>query len=255
MTRLPHGSRRCGAARRARDGAGGHSRRCPRASAGTGRLLVIEGPAGIGKTRLLRAAREARAKRRCRCCTPVAPSSSASFPTGSCANCSSRRSPMRRTKSGERSCPERRRAVEPLLAQGESLPLPAVGDSSFPILHGLYWLTANLAERRPVLLAIDDAHWGDLESLALPPLPRRPPRGGSRAARAHGATDRAGRSRRADRGDLVRPRRRGGSSRSAQRRGGCRAGQVGAGRGRRGRVLQGVPPARAAETRSSFTTC
>ena len=57
------------------------------------------------------------------------------------------------------------RTVEPLFAQG-ALPLPpSVGDSSFPILHGLYWLTANLAEQRPLFLAIDDAHWGDLESL------------------------------------------------------------------------------------------
>ena len=69
------------------------------------------------------------------------------------------------------------RTVEPLLAQGESLPPPPVGDSSFPVLHGLYWLTANLAERRPLLLAIDDAHWGDLESLdfstSLPVASRR----------------------------------------------------------------------------------
>jgi predicted ATPase len=28
-------------------------------------------------------------------------------------------------------------------------------------LHGLYWLTANLAERQPLVLAVDDAHWSD----------------------------------------------------------------------------------------------
>jgi DNA-binding CsgD family transcriptional regulator len=28
-------------------------------------------------------------------------------------------------------------------------------------LHGLYWLTANLAEERPLLLSIDDVHWCD----------------------------------------------------------------------------------------------
>src|SRR5579872_4742624 len=33
------------------------------------------------------------------------------------------------------------------------------------VLHGLYWLVANLAERAPVLLVIDDAHWADEPSL------------------------------------------------------------------------------------------
>ena len=32
-------------------------------------------------------------------------------------------------------------------------------------LHGLYWLTANVAARRPLLLAVDDLHWCDLPSL------------------------------------------------------------------------------------------
>jgi DNA-binding CsgD family transcriptional regulator/phosphoserine phosphatase len=35
----------------------------------------------------------------------------------------------------------------------------------FPILHGLFWLVANLAERGPMVLAVDDAHWADLASL------------------------------------------------------------------------------------------
>ncbi len=40
-----------------------------------------------------------------------------------------------------------------------------VADSSLATLHGLYWLTANLAARRPLLLALDDLHWCDLPSL------------------------------------------------------------------------------------------
>ena len=38
-------------------------------------------------------------------------------------------------------------------------------DTSFAVLHGLYWLTANLADRWPLLIAIDDAHWADEPSL------------------------------------------------------------------------------------------
>jgi DNA-binding CsgD family transcriptional regulator/tetratricopeptide (TPR) repeat protein len=36
---------------------------------------------------------------------------------------------------------------------------------SFAVLHGIYWVTAALAERKPLLLAIDDAHWSDSGSL------------------------------------------------------------------------------------------
>jgi DNA-binding CsgD family transcriptional regulator len=38
-------------------------------------------------------------------------------------------------------------------------------DSPFPVLHGLYWLTANLAERGRLALCVDDAHWADGLSL------------------------------------------------------------------------------------------
>ncbi len=38
-------------------------------------------------------------------------------------------------------------------------------DTSFATLHGLYWLAANLALRGPTLLAIDDLHWADAQSL------------------------------------------------------------------------------------------
>ena len=38
-------------------------------------------------------------------------------------------------------------------------------DSLFSVLHGLYWLAANLSAVRPLLLAIDDAHWTDELSL------------------------------------------------------------------------------------------
>jgi DNA-binding CsgD family transcriptional regulator len=41
----------------------------------------------------------------------------------------------------------------------------AADDTSFAVVHGLYWLVANLAARAPVLVAVDDAHWADRPSL------------------------------------------------------------------------------------------
>src|SRR6266516_457580 len=54
--------------------------------------------------------------------------------------------------------------AEPLF-NPEKLSTESGADSSFATLHGLYWLTANVAARQPLLLALDDLHWCDLPSL------------------------------------------------------------------------------------------
>ncbi len=41
----------------------------------------------------------------------------------------------------------------------------SAADARFAALHGLYWLVANLAAERPLLLAVDDAQWADEPSL------------------------------------------------------------------------------------------
>ena len=38
-------------------------------------------------------------------------------------------------------------------------------DDEFALLHGLYWLTADMARESPLLLAVDDLHWSDRPSL------------------------------------------------------------------------------------------
>jgi DNA-binding NarL/FixJ family response regulator len=54
-------------------------------------------------------------------------------------------------------------AVKPLISG--NFPEDSARDSHFAVLHGLYWLAANLSAARPLLLAIDDAHWADELSL------------------------------------------------------------------------------------------
>jgi tetratricopeptide (TPR) repeat protein len=132
-----------------------------RAAAGHGGVVLIEGPAGIGKTRLTEAA--------------LGPFGSAGL-TVARARCSEL----------ERDFPlgAVRQLLEPLLAQvtgddradvisgaaalGASVlrdPESRGGATPYAALHGLYWLTANLATRNPLALAVDDAHWSDEPSL------------------------------------------------------------------------------------------
>jgi DNA-binding NarL/FixJ family response regulator len=54
-------------------------------------------------------------------------------------------------------------AAWPLLS-GELGDTPA-DDTSFAVLHGLYWLAANLAASKALVIAVDDAHWADDPSL------------------------------------------------------------------------------------------
>ena len=54
--------------------------------------------------------------------------------------------------------------AEPVFSAPASTPSNG-GDTTESVLHGLYWLVANLAERSPLLLAIDDVQWADEPSL------------------------------------------------------------------------------------------
>ena len=38
-------------------------------------------------------------------------------------------------------------------------------EDPFAVLHGLYWLAADIAQQAPLLLAVDDLHWADQPSL------------------------------------------------------------------------------------------
>ena len=135
-----------------------------RAQAGSGGLAVLEGPAGIGKTALL-----AEVARR-------ADGLGFSVLRGGGARLERdyafgvvrqlfARAVGSRTDSSHLFDGAGRLARMPLgLAGAADEMADSAGDPS-AAMHGLFWMTANLAERAPVLIAIDDAHWADAMSL------------------------------------------------------------------------------------------
>lgn len=52
-----------------------------------------------------------------------------------------------------------------VVAPRETAERERIGGDPFGVLHGLYWLTVNVAARVPVLIAVDDVHWADGPSL------------------------------------------------------------------------------------------
>lgn len=44
-------------------------------------------------------------------------------------------------------------------------PAGPAGDTTFGVLHGLYWLTADLAVSGPIVITVDDVQWCDVGSL------------------------------------------------------------------------------------------
>ena len=78
------------------------------------------------------------------------------------ASCSNRA--RRGGRSGAR--PVTRRCGAALRAGIHDISAPGeIGDVAFATLHGLYWLVANMTERGPLILAVDDAQWADEPSL------------------------------------------------------------------------------------------
>ena len=130
---------------------------------GRGRMLLLEGRAGIGKTSLIEVACSRAAELGCEVLRARGSELESGFAFGVVRQLFERR--LAGAGQGERAAllAGPAAAARPLLA-GELAAQPA-GDSSFAVLHGLYWLVVNLAAGRPLLLAIDDAHWADEPSL------------------------------------------------------------------------------------------
>jgi hypothetical protein len=137
------------------------------AIAGSGSLLLLEGPAGIGKTRLVLAA--GRHGRELGLITLSARGSELErdFAYGLVRQLFE--APLVAASPAERAellagAAGRAAALFGVTAAPDDS-AEALLDPSFAILHGLYWLCANLGRRCPLLLCIDDAHWADQASL------------------------------------------------------------------------------------------
>jgi DNA-binding CsgD family transcriptional regulator len=134
------------------------------AQSGDGGVAVLEGPAGIGKTALLGEA------------TRRADSLGFSVLRGGGSRLEREYAygvvrqlfaPMLGSRSGSGDLFEgaARLAAIPLGLVDAADDLAEVSGDASAAMHGLFWLTANLAERAPLLVAVDDAHWGDAMSL------------------------------------------------------------------------------------------
>jgi DNA-binding CsgD family transcriptional regulator len=138
------------------------------ARGGRGGLVVVEGPAGIGKTRLLGAVRDAAGERGVESLAARGGELERELPFGVVRQLFERR--LHRAAARERE-----RLLEGPAGLSSSVLLNGAGDGgaggvggrSHAVLHGLYWLTSNLAERGPLLLCVDDAHWADAASLGF----------------------------------------------------------------------------------------
>jgi DNA-binding CsgD family transcriptional regulator len=125
--------------------------------------LLVEGGAGIGKTSLVEAACLRAAAKGMEVLRARGSQHEADFAFGLVRHLFERRIATAHAEEREPLLSGPARAVRPLLL-GE-LASASAFDTSFAVLHGLYWLTANLADRRPLLIAVDDAHWADEPSL------------------------------------------------------------------------------------------
>jgi DNA-binding CsgD family transcriptional regulator len=131
-----------------------------------GRLAVIRGHAGIGKSALVEASLEAAELNGLRSLSARARECEHDFPFAVTLQLFEPHLRAAPAKERRQLFSGRAELARPLfegadwheIFNGERERLPS-------LLHGLFWLTANLAECSPLVLAVDDLHWGDESSL------------------------------------------------------------------------------------------
>ena len=135
------------------------------AHSGAGQSLIIEGPAGIGKTALLEVVKTMAEDEGVRALTASGGELEVDFPFGVVRQLFA---PFLTEMAGQSPLLEGPASMARpvlLMADGADLSRPAGEGGLFESLYGLYWLTLNLAQSGPLLLTIDDGHWCDGASL------------------------------------------------------------------------------------------
>jgi DNA-binding CsgD family transcriptional regulator len=135
------------------------------ATEGHGSVVAIEGPPGIGKSSLVTRCVESARERGMYVISVRATELERSYPYGI----------VRQTADSvelDKSAEER----SALFTGAARLALPILDPGSaeatdspelmYQRLHGLYWLTANMAREQPLVITIDDAQWADEASMA-----------------------------------------------------------------------------------------
>lgn len=123
------------------------------AVAGSGSVLLVEGAAGIGKTRLLAHACDRAVAAGMTVLTARAAEYEDGYPWGVVTQLFD--SELRSSSGGTRE------DAATLAARALIQPERPRDEDAYAVLHGLYWLTADIAQRAPLLLAIDDLQWAD----------------------------------------------------------------------------------------------
>ena len=152
-----------------------------RAAGGAGGLVVIGGPAGIGKTALLRAAGAMAEEAGMRTLRARGSDLEQEFAFGLVRQLFE--GPLASVGADERAAllagaaalagplfePGPTPEPAPSLAtpapelSGEDATQPA--DRRFTLVHSLYWLTSNLSRAAPIAFVVDDCHWADAPSM------------------------------------------------------------------------------------------
>jgi len=136
------------------------------ACAGNGSLAVVEGPAGIGKTTLLRKAMEMAQERGMRVVYGRGGVLEQQIEYGVVRQMLEKDMLSAGAEQRESLLAGPAASAASVLGIGDMPADAGPGrDLSENILHGLYWLMANLSEEGPILVVFDDAHWGDGASL------------------------------------------------------------------------------------------